>query len=66
MTSAIYENELAKMGDSLNNDETICPLLKEACLRDRCAWYQVSGQCSITVLAQAFSMRSKGAGLGPL
>ena len=54
------------MGDSLRDRETICPLLKEACLRERCAWYQVSGQCSITVLAHVFSMRNMGAGLGPL
>jgi len=60
------ENEAVKMIDPVNDKERICPLLKEDCLRERCAWHQVSGQCSITVLAQAFSMGSKGAGLGPL
>ena len=67
MTLAIKnEDEAAKMSDPLNEIELVCPILKKACLGKFCAWYQVSGQCSITVLAQAFCLRSKGAGLGPL
>ncbi len=43
----------------MESEGLICPILKETCLKEGCAWYTPMGQCSIAVLGSVLSMKGK-------
>lgn len=40
----------------MKSEELMCPLLKEPCMGDRCAWFTPMGQCSILIIGRNMSM----------